>query len=238
MLQPFLKKLERRFVLSDSDVAALKRASAHVVRVGRRTDLISEGDAPDHIHLIRSGLACRYKVLADGKRSIVAYLLPGDICDLDVPILGKLDHSIGTLSACEVVRIPRAAVASLTRNHPDLERALRWAALVDEAILREWLASMAGRSADKLVAHLFCELLLRFQAVGLALGNSYALPVNQADLADAAGISNVHVNRILKELRSKKLIDIKERRLTILNLEALKAFAGFNANYLYLSPEG
>ena len=238
MLQPFLKKLEHRFVLSDSDIAALKRASAHVVKVRSRTDLISEGDVPDHIHLIRSGLACRYKVLEDGKRSIVAYLLPGDICDLDVPLLGRLDHSVGTLSACEVVRIPRAAISGLTENHPELEQALRWAALVDEAILRQWLSSMGRRSADQLVAHLFCELLLRFQAVGLASGNSYALPVSQADLADSTGVSNVHVNRILQALRGKKLINFREKRMTILNFEGLKAFAGFSSNYLYLSPKG
>jgi len=236
MLNPFIDKLDQRFGLSEEDKAALQRASAQTRSIGPRKDIISEGDTPDHVHLIQSGFACRYKVLPNGSRSIVAYLVPGDIGDLNVSILGTMDHSIGTISACEVVRIPRMVMDDLTNDHPTLDRAFRWAGLVDEAILREWLVSMGRRGADKQIAHLFCEFLIRLQAVGLATDNSYQWPLTQADVGDTTGLSNVHVNRVLQDLRSKGLIVLKERNLTIPDVNALKAFAEFNPNYLHLTP--
>ncbi|WP_156634167.1 Crp/Fnr family transcriptional regulator [Methylobacterium sp. Leaf113] len=107
MLNPFIQKLGRRFSLSGEDEKALTGASAHLRKVQSRTALILEGDVPDHVHLIQRGFACRYKVLAGGGRSIVGFLIPGDFCDLNVSILGEMDHSIGTISSCDVVRIPR-----------------------------------------------------------------------------------------------------------------------------------
>ncbi|WP_162241337.1 Crp/Fnr family transcriptional regulator, partial [Methylobacterium sp. Leaf113] len=173
MLNPFIQKLGRRFVLSGAEEKALTDASARVRDVPSRTALISEGDVPDHVHLIHRGFACRYKVLPGGGRSIVAFLIPGDfcdlnvsilgemdhsigtisscdvvrICDLNVSILGEMDHSIGTISSCDVVRIPRSVMNDLSGKHPGLNRALQWAGLVDEAILREWLVCMGRRSA-------------------------------------------------------------------------------------------
>jgi CRP-like cAMP-binding protein len=237
MLNLFIMKLERRFDISTTERTALERISAHIVRVGSRTDLIAEGDVPDHVHLIRKGFACRYKVLPNGSRSIVAFLVPGDFCDLNVSILGEMDHCIGTVSPCEVVRIPRRLVEDLTNTYPNLHRALLWAGLVDESILREWLVSMGRRSADQQVAHLFCELLVRLQAVELATRDSYHLPLTQIDLGDATGLSMVHANRVLQKLRGDRLIVFKERRLHIPNVEALMAYSGFNPNYLHLHPK-
>jgi CRP-like cAMP-binding protein len=159
MLNPFIQKLECRFALSEADKAALVQASARVYRVGARTDLIREGERPDHVHLIQSGFACRYKIVPDGGRSIVAYLVPGDICDLHGSILSAMDHSVGTLSPCEVVAIPRETILDLTTNYPTLNRALWWSVLVDEAILREWLVGMGRRRAVQHLAHILCELL-------------------------------------------------------------------------------
>ena len=237
MLNPFIQKLGRRFVLSGSDEKALTEASAHLRGVHSRTNLILEGDVPDHIHLIQRGFACRYKVLPGGGRSIVAFLIPGDFCDLNVSILGEMDHCIGTISSCDVVRIPRSVMNDLTGKHPLLNRALQLAGLVDEAILREWLVCMGRRSADEQVAHLFCEFLVRLQMVGLATENSYAFPLTQLDLGDATGLSNVHVNRVLQALRGRGLVVIKERRVTLPNVAAIQAYAGFNPNYLHLHPK-
>jgi CRP-like cAMP-binding protein len=238
LLNPFIQKIEARFSLSDADKRALTHASASVRVFSPRTDLISEGDTPDHVHLIQSGFACRYKVLPGGGRSIVGYLIPGDLCDLNVAILGAMDHNIGTLGACDVVRIPRTVIDSLMDSSPVLHRALRWAGLVDEAILREWLVSMGRRSADQQIAHLFCEFLIRFQAVGLATENSYGLPLTQTDLGDTTGLSSVHVNRVLQELRATGLLVFQRGRVTLPNVEAIQAFAGFNPNYLHLRPKG
>lgn len=237
MLNPFIQKLGGRFALSASDEKALTLAISHLRVVHSRTSLILEGDVPDHVHLVRKGFACRYKVLSSGGRSIVAFLIPGDFCDLNVSILGAMDHCIGTISSCSVVRIPRSVMTDLTGNYPALNHALQWAGLVDEAILREWLVCMGRRSADEQVAHLFCEFLVRLQAVGLATKNSYDFPLTQADIGDATGLSNVHVNRVLQELRSLGLVVLRERRVTLPDVAAIQAYAGFNPNYLHLHPK-
>jgi CRP-like cAMP-binding protein len=237
MSTPFIRKLERRFLLSDADREALTRASAKVRQVPAHVDLISEGDVPDDVHLIQKGFACRYKIVPDGGRSIMAYMVPGDICDLHVAILGEMDHSIATLSPCEVVAIPRETIEALTTNHPTLNRALWWAGLVDQAILREWLVSMGRRPSDKQVAHILCELLVRLEAVGLVTHNSYELPITQVDLGDTVGLSNVHINRVLQDLRGQELIVFRSRSLSIPDVQRLKAFAEFNPNYLHLEPK-
>jgi CRP-like cAMP-binding protein len=228
------RKLETLAPLSDED----KRLLDDVVRpardVGPHEDLVREGEAPNSVHLILDGFACRYKVLPSGARQIMAYLVPGDFCDLHVFILKVMDHSIGTLSRCTVVSIDRARILELTER-PAIARALWWATLVDEATLREWVVNVGARPADKRVAHLLCELLVRLRAVGLADGGSYELPITQTELADTVGLSAVHVNRVLQRLRTLELITLKSGRLVISDVAKLNEFSGFNPNYLHLT---
>jgi CRP-like cAMP-binding protein len=231
---PLVRKLEGFVALSEADRAILERISANPRVVGPRTDLVCEGDTPDGVFLVMEGIACRHKLRASGSRQIMAYLLPGDFCDLDVALLSTMDHSISTLSACKVVRIEPEAVAELLRHHPQLARAMRMSTLVDEATLREWLVNIGRRTALERIAHLFCELFVRLQAVGLTNDGSYDLRLTQFELADTTGLSNVHVNRSLQELRRRGLIEFKNGRLTILNLPRLRGIAEFKANYLHL----
>ncbi len=144
------------------------------------------------------GFAYRYKLLPDGKRSIFAYLVPGDFCDLNIFILKAMDHSIATLSACTMVDIPRPRILELLER-PAIARALWWATLVDEATLREWLVNMGRRDAETSIAHLFCEMHLRLKSIGLADGGEFRLPITQNELADTVGLSAVHVNRSLQK---------------------------------------
>ncbi|MDR7039851.1 CRP-like cAMP-binding protein [Methylobacterium sp. BE186] len=231
---PLILKLERGAVLSDTDRATLEELCTRTRDVEARQDLIREGERPEVVHLVMSGLACRYKVLPDGKRQILAFLIPGDFCDLHVAILGLMDHSICTLSRCTMVAISSESIAELTLNHPRITRALWWATLVDEGILREWLTGMGQRSSEAQTAHLFCELLVRLQAVGLAAPNSCYLPLTQNELADALGISDVHMNRTLQQLRADGLIVLSKSILTVPDVARLQAFAHFNPNYLHL----
>jgi CRP-like cAMP-binding protein/ActR/RegA family two-component response regulator len=231
---PLVRKLEGFTALSEADRALLERISAETRLVASHTDLVREGDKPDGVFLIMEGMACRHKHRASGARQIMAYLLPGDLCDLDVALLNRMDHTITTLSACQVVRIAPETVADVLQHHPQIARALRMSTLVDEATLREWLMNVGRRTATERIAHLFCELLVRLRAVGLVTENSYALPLTQADLADTTGLSTVHVNRSLQELRRQGLIELKNRHLTILNLPRLRAVGEFQANYLHL----
>ena len=235
VVNPLALKLKRFARLSDDDCRVLDNLATTNARwVEARTDLISEGDKPSHVYLVMEGFACRYKIRPTGKRHIMAYLLPGDFCDLHVFVLNEMDHSLGTLSPCAVVEIPRSRILELLER-PAIARALWVAALVDEATLREWLVNIGGRPAEERVAHLLCELLLRLRTVGLADGDSYELPITQKELADTMGLSSVHMNRVLQRLRKEKLITLKGSNLVILDIERLTAFSDFDPNYLHLT---
>ncbi|HYD26207.1 Crp/Fnr family transcriptional regulator [Brevundimonas sp.] len=233
MDNPFLRKLAYGTDLTEGDRAFLLKVSSGARPAPSRTDLISEGDKPEDVHLVMSGYACRYKILPDGRRQIMAIFVPGDVCDLHVQILGHMDHSIGTLSDATVVDIPPAVIGELIAN-PRINRGLWWMTLVDEGTLREWLVSMGQRGAAEQMAHIFCELHLRLQAVGLAGDDSFDLPGTQEDLADLMGITPVHVNRTLAVLREKGLIEIAGRRLLLRDVERLREVGGFDPNYLHL----
>jgi CRP-like cAMP-binding protein len=233
-VNPLIAKLEHGAELSDEDRAVLEKTISKVRSIGAREDLIQEGDKPDYVHVIVEGFACRYKMLPDGKRHIMAWLVPGDLCDLHISILGEMDHAIGTLAPSTIAYLPRERIEELTSRHPAITRALWWATLVDEAILREWLVSAGSRSVDKRMAHLFCELLLRLQSVGCVRDNSFEFPLTQEELGDTLGVSTVHINRVLQELRGNGLITLKNKTLTIHDFLALQTFAEFNPNYLHL----
>lgn len=232
-------KLEHftRFSAEDRQVLHLM-ASEGVRHLGVRGDILREGDRPQALHLILSGWACRYKHLEDGRRQIISFLLPGDICDSHVFVLRQMDHSIGSLTPVTFAQVSRRRVEEITLKHPRITEALWWDSLVGAAIQREWIVSLGQRDALERMAHLMCELFLRLRAVGLTEGDSCDLPLTQAGLADAMGLSVVHVNRTLQELRATKLIILKGRTLTIPDLAALQDAAQFNPSYLHLNAEG
>ncbi len=233
MAKPLIQKLEQFAKLSDEDKQVLEDAAREVKVIGPRQDIITEDDKPDNVHLILDGWAARYKVLPNGDRSIMAYLIPGDLCDIHITLLDQMDHSIGALSTCRVAFIPRERMDEIMRREWQLGRALWWATLVDEAILREWLVNVAQRPADKRLAHLICEMLLRSKAVGLSDDDGFDLPLTQEELADTMGLSTVHVNRTLQDLRGNGLITSKGKRMIVNDVDRLFAFAEFNPKYLH-----
>jgi CRP-like cAMP-binding protein len=230
---PFLRKLEGFVTLPEADKAALLKVSENVQAVPAGTDLVQEGDPPAGVFLILEGFACRYKQRDNGARQIMAYLVPGDACDLDVALLDAMDHSIGTLSDCKVVRIAPETIQGLLQR-PALAKALRKSMLVDEATAREWLVNVGRRTAVERLAHLLTELHLRLRAVGRADENRFALPLTQQDLADTTGQATIHVNRSLRELRLEGVIELQEKHIAILNLPRLKEIAEFKPGYLHL----
>ncbi|WP_062015097.1 Crp/Fnr family transcriptional regulator [Aureimonas sp. AU4] len=230
-----LRKLERLHPLTADDRELIERHSRPLREVAIRQDLIREGDVPTDVFLILSGFACRYKMIEGGRRQIMAFFVPGDFCDFQVFILKHMDHSIGTLSRCQVVRIRRDAILEMTER-PAIARAFWWASLVDAAVLREWLVNIGQRTAEERIGHLLCELLVRLQAVGFVRDNSYALPISQTDLADALGVTVVHTNRMLAVLREQGLITLDRHELLVRDVEGLKRRSGFDPNYLHLEP--
>ena len=234
MDNPLTRKLELFGSLPSRDRQLLDDITRRPRPVGPREDLIREGEVPSDVHLVLQGVACRYKNLADGGRQIFAYMVPGDFCDLNVFILKAMDHSIGTLSQCSMIAIPREAVLEMSQR-PAIARACWWATLVDEAVLREWLVNLGQRSAEHRIAHLFCELHLRFKSIGLANGGNFEMPITQTELGETMGLSTVHVNRSLQSLRAQNLIFTKGRSISIPDVARLHEISGFNSNYLHLN---
>ena len=231
-----VRKLEGYTPLGPDDKRLLNSIVHDARQVPAHTDLAKEGAKPIAVHLILEGFACRYKFTAEGTRQIMAYLVPGDFCDMHVFVLKQMDHSIATISPCTVVDIPRDGILALLER-PTLSLALWCAALVDAAVLREWLVNVGQRRASQRLAHVLCELLLRLRIVGLA-GNSYELPLSQMDLADTIGVSNVHLNRVLQKLRREDLISWENEILVIKDIDRLMAYSGFNPNYLHIGRQG
>ena len=239
MTAPLTFKLDAYTKLSQADHAKIDLLSRRNVRdIAARRDLIREGDNPHNLYLLLSGWACRYKTLPDGRRQIVALFLPGDFCDLHIYILKEMDHSVGALTSLKAAEIGRDDFEQLLSEHPRITQALWWDELVKIAIQREWTVNLGQRSAYERIAHLLCECFLRLRTVGLTTDNSCPFPLTQVDLADATGLTAVHVNRTLQELRKDGLIELHSRTLSIPNLSALKAAGLFNDNYLHLDHEG
>lgn len=230
-----VRKLGRFVPLTDEERAALEGLSLKAKRLRRGTDLIVEGDEPVAVFLLLEGWAFRYKSMVHGGRQIMAYLLPGDMCDVQIFLFEKMDHSIGLLSDALVAKVSASEMLDLMDRFPRIERAFLWATLVDEATLREWLLNVGQRDAIQKLAHLFCELCVRLGAVNLVDdAGTYVLPLTQTELADTTGMTTVHVNRSLQKLRKDGLIISKEGKLTILDFQRLAEIAGFTSNYLHV----
>lgn len=239
MIEPLrlLRKLENFTTLSEQERALLLQAIAQTRELGPHEDLIRQGETVVTMNVVLAGFACRQKMLPDGRRQIIGYLLPGDICDVRVFLNRRMDHTISTVSPAKVGVLSRDVIIDLTGRYPGLMRALWWATLVEESIIREWLVNVGQRTALERLAHLFCEIFVRLRAVGLADGDSCELPVTQAQLADTLALSTVHVNRTLRELRHANLISIRAKSLIIHDFESLKAIAMFDPSYLHLDGE-
>jgi CRP-like cAMP-binding protein len=238
-VNPLIRKLEQFVRLSPADRAMLVRGSSERVRnFGPRADVSREGDRPRDVHLILSGWACRYKQLEDGRRQVVSFFLPGDMCDLNVFILKEMDHSIGTITPVAIADLSREFFDEVSAGYPRVATALWWETLVNTAIQREWTMNLGQRTASERMAHLLCEIFFRLRLAGFVEGSSCDFPLTQADLADATGLSKVHVNRTLQELRAAELVALKGKMLTVPSLERLMNAGLFNPNYLHIDREG
>ncbi len=235
-IEPLFRLLGRYMPLDEDDREALSLLEAAPLSSREaRGDIAREGENPAVIRLLVSGWACRYKDLPDGRRQIVGFFLPGDFCDLNVYILKELDHSIGALTAVRYYEIQPHQFQEVIERRPHLLRALLWHEMVTSGIQREWLLSIGQRSPLERLAHLFVELYYRLKTVGLATGLGFDLPITQNHLAEANGLSLVHLNRTIQEMRREGLIELSERQLRIGDLERLKRVAMFNQNYLHFN---
>lgn len=232
--QYLIRKLNAFNRLSEKGEEAIEALAVRRVNaLTRGMDIISEGEDPRAVNLIVDGWACRYKMLEDGRRQILAFFIPGDLADLHVYILDAMDHSIGAITPLRYALLDAKAFEKLGDTHPKVLRALWWDSLLTASIQREWLVSVGQRNALESVAHLACELFLRMKMVGLADDDRCSFPLTQSDIADALGMTQPHVSRTVAEMNATGIVTLRRGTLTVHDLNGLKELALFNPNYLH-----
>ena len=231
-----LRKLRHLAEISAEDQQLLNDCMQRIERVPSHSDLVQEGTHPRYLNIILEGWACRYKQLEDGRRQIIALFVPGDMCDPCVFLLDEMSHALATMTSVTLARIAEKDMLEIMHASPSLTRAFWLEMMVSAEVQREWTVNIGRRTAVERMAHLFCELLLRMRAVGLSNGSECDLPITQADLGDVLGLSSVHVNRTLQEIRAMKLVELRGKRLVVQDENALQALALFSPNYLHLQP--
>jgi CRP-like cAMP-binding protein len=236
-LSRMLRKLEIRAPLRDEDRAALA-ALPYVLRtLDPHAYTIREGDQPRQCAVLLSGFAIRHKLTGDGARQIVGIHVPGDMLDLQNLYLGTSDHNVQMLTRGELALIQRDDLQALALARPEIARAFMVDTLAEASIFREWLVNVGRRDSRTRIAHILCEFALRLEAAGLANDNRYELPMTQEQLADAAGLTPVHVNRTLKGLDTDGLIERDRRRLFITDWHRMRQVGDFSERYLHLEPQ-
>ena len=234
ILEGMIRKFERRASLSDADREALLGLPFRMTRAEPGRYLVREGAVADHSILIISGLAYRHKISADGSRQIVSIHIPGDFVDLEGSLLKVADHNVQALTRCDLAMVPRPAIREMLLAHPQVAFAMWIDTLIDASIFREWIMNIGRRDARERLAHIFCEFALRLETAGMGSTTGYELPMTQEQLADASGLTAVHVNRTLKAMDAEGLIKRERRFILIPDWERLRAVAGFSELYLHL----
>ncbi len=233
VLLPFLMKLERHASFGDAAREAILGLPHSLRRLDAGSTLVREGDRATHCCIVLSGMACRHKILSNGARQILSVHIKGDGVDLQNALLTRTDYNMQALTRTEVALVPAAAVSALIGSSPDIARALWVETLLDASIQREWTVNVGRRDGRSRVAHLLCELGVRLEAAKLGERQRYDLPLTQEQLADVTGLTAVHVNRVLQELRGSRLISREKSPLRIDDWERLADAGGFHSAYLH-----
>ncbi|MEJ5978088.1 Crp/Fnr family transcriptional regulator [Novosphingobium sp. PS1R-30] len=234
MIESLLLKLRKRDVVSPDEEQALRDLITEVEDIPARKTVVRRGEPLNRSILLIEGLMCRQKDLRSGDRQITALHVAGDFLDLHGFTLKQLDHDVMALSPCRVAYARHDLLTRLTEVHPHLTRLLWFSTNLDAAMHREWELSLGQRTGAARAAHLFCEVYTRLQIVGRLDDEAYALPMNQSELGECLGLTVVHTNRVLRELRELGFVQFTRGRVVIEDIEGLKAYAEFDPTYLYL----
>lgn len=234
MIEKHLLKLRARDEISDEEERAIRSAVARIEEIPADKVYIRHDVLLESCTLLLDGIMCRFKDLRNGERQITELHVAGDFADLHSFTLKRLDHDIMCLTPCRVAVVPHDKVREITEAYPHLARVYWFGTNLDAAIHREWELSLGRRTAVARIAHLFCELYVRLEIVGLAQDHQYDLPLTQADIAECLGLTSVHVNRMLKELRQQQLVEFTGGRIEIRDWAGLQRLAEFSPSYLYL----
>jgi CRP-like cAMP-binding protein len=232
-----IRNLSNHDIVSEDEQSLLRSLAARERAYEVDEDLVSENSRPTYSTQLVEGFAARYKLTPDGTRQITALHVPGDFVDLHAFLLKTMDHGIIALSPCRVMQIDHTDLQTVTEKAPHLTRLLWLKTIIDGAIHREWIVAMGRRSKRAHLAHLLCELHMRLEAMGLTQGLSFYFPLSQGEMADVLGLSLVHMNRTIQNLRKDGLISWINHTVTILDWDELRNIADFDPTYLSLTVE-
>ena len=232
-----VEKLSLRDRISPEEIEALQKALEPPKTVAAGSDIVREHSRPLHSTLLISGFSARYSTLEDGARQITEINVAGDFIDLHSLLMKQMDHGVVALTECVVAEAPHSGLIDITERHPHLTRLLWLDTIIDAAVHRQWLVAMGRRSGLGHLAHLVCELYLRLQAVGQTGDMTFDLPLTQAVLGDALGLSTVHVSRLISELRGEGVINWSNGQIDILDWRRLAEIAEFDPTYLRLQSD-
>jgi CRP-like cAMP-binding protein len=232
---PLVAKLSQFAPLSHKDMGLLEALCLPEERLRAGANIVVEGETPRSLFVVTRGMACRYRLMPDGKRQILTILLPGDLFGLPRFLLHPMDHSVAAIGPVRIAAIGREAVIDIIANHPRIGAGLWWSVMQEEAMLRERIVALGRRSARGRIAYILCELVWRQRSIGIAEDHAIRLPFTQADLADMLGLTSVHTNRVLQGFRRDELITLARGRLTLHDLGRLQAISGLTKDYLQLN---
>jgi CRP-like cAMP-binding protein len=231
---PLVLKLSHFARLAEDDIHLLNELCVKEERIAAHVTFMSEGEPPRSAFVLTRGLVCRYRLLSDGRRQILSFLLPGDFYDLHLFLMDLVDHSVATIVSTRLAAVGQKAVFDLV-TRPRLRTAL-WSSMMQEAaMMRERIVALGRRNARGRVAYLLCEFVWRYMAIGMNEGYSIRFPLTQTEIADSLGLTSVHVNRVLQDFRGDKLITLHRGRLTLHDVKRLQNIAEFSRDYLHLS---
>jgi CRP-like cAMP-binding protein len=236
VIEAHIRKLRRRRQISADDESFIRGFVSETRDVAANSTIVRRGQALNTSVLLLEGWVARQKVLPSGDAQISELHIAGDFIDLHGFTLKRLDHDLVSLTRCRVGLVKHERLAEMVERMPHLTAVYWFSTNLDAAIYREWTVSLGRRDALTRTAHLFCELLVRHDVAGLAEGNSFPFPLTQERLSHCLGITPVHLNRVLQELRNRGVITLVGRRLTIDDPSLLRDIAEFEPDYLFLDP--
>lgn len=235
-LSRFLKRLTRHSRLAPEEIDAVTSLKFRTAPVGPHRDIVSPGQTVNEACYVAAGLVGRFDQMLDGSRQITAIHIPGDMCDLHSVVLPTASWSLTALTRSITLRIPHEDLRALALERPNVAIAFWRDTALDAAVIGKWYGNLGSKNAQARFAHLFCEMGMRMEFAGLAERTGYPFPIVQSDLADATGLTAVHVNRTLQAMRETGVVEFRDRRVTIPDWAALAKLAEFDDSYLLSVP--
>jgi CRP-like cAMP-binding protein len=226
------RKLNRFIPLNSEELKWLAEIQSPPLAIKRGKQLTQEGQTGHKAFVLQDGWACSYKELPNGSRQIISFPIAGDCVGLRSVLLRTADHSFSALTDAVVSTMNGELILQCVTALPRLGTALLWAASRDEAMVVEHLVNIGRRDAIERTAHFFMELAERLSLVGLATETEFRCPLTQFVIADALGLTAIHINRILRELRELRLLTLRKGIVKIHDLNGLRKLSGFQGGYL------